>query len=309
MHFLQVFLVIFLLGALDQCVANREPYSIENVILARRVVNEVNMKDVNATSDPKRNETVREIEKYLKNNPGAQERYLEDKADYETNVEKGENETKTLEFLLSSGLIPYMFDRCNKSYTINHEIMYNISLQYDVGNNSMVPYETTGDRIRVAYMKFQDYINRMNQWTRKLIKGGSFTLKKVERDTFCNLVYKSNYTNSINNTKLVTRFEEELQEQVAYCLNHLDELFRPHYEKVQEALLQNPIFPKYVPLGRELQEKFIIDCNLYNPIREKLWHLLMTEPMNHVYRDTFKNYKENQLDIHLAKLKLAQTKS
>ncbi|KAL1453391.1 hypothetical protein WDU94_007531 [Cyamophila willieti] len=306
MNVLQVSLAIFLLGALDQCLANREPHSIESVILARRVINEVNVKDLNVTTDPKRNQTVQEIEKYLRNNPGARERYEEDRADYENNVEKGENETKTLEFLLSSGLVPYMFDRCNKSYTINHEVMYNISLQYDVGNNSIVPYETFGDRIRVAFMKFQDYMNRMNQWSRKLIKGGSFTLKKVERDTFCNLVYKSNYTNSINNTKLVTQFEAELQEQVTYCLNHVDEMFRPHFEKVQEALLQNPIFPKYIPLGKELQEKFIIECNLYNQVREKLWHHLMTEPLNNVYRDTFKNYKENQLETHLKKLKQFQ---
>lgn len=195
---------------------------------------------------------------------------------------------------MGRGLIPYMFTRCNKSYTVNHLLMYNVSLQYDVGNNSLVPYSSNGDRIRVAFMKFQDYLNRMNQWTKKLIKGGSFTLKKVERDTFCNLMYRSNYSNSVNVTRLIIAFENELEEKVAHCLNNVEKMFAPHYEKVQQALLQNPIYPTYVPIGKELQEDFIIECNLYNPIREKLWKHLMNDPRNKVYRETFKDSYKNE---------------
>lgn len=193
-----------------------------------------------------------------------------------------------MEYLLSSGLIPYMFERCNKSYTENHLLMYNVSLQYDVGNNSLVPAETAGDRVRIAFMKLQDYINRMNQWTKRLIKGGSFTLKKVERDTFCNIIYKSNYTNSINNTRLITAFENDLQDEVAKCLKNVENLFAPHYLAVEKALLANPVFPKYVPLGKQLQERFILECNLYNHVREKLWEHYMAEPANTIYRESFK---------------------
>lgn len=176
--------------------------------------------------------------------------------------------------------------------------MYNVSLQYDVGNNSLVPYETYGDRIRVAFMKFQDYANRMNQWTRKLIKGGSFTLKKVERDTFCNLVYKSNYTNLLNNTKLILAFDEDLQEQMSHCLNNVNKWLTPHFEKVQKALLANPVFPEYVPLGKQLQDKFIIDCNLYNHVRDRLWNNLMADPGNNIYRKTFKNFRSSMLTLN-----------
>lgn len=191
-----------------------------------------------------------------------------------------------------------MFDRCNKSYTVNHRLMYNVSLQYNVGNNSFVPFQTYGDRIRVAFMKFQDYANRMNQWTRKLIKGGTFTLKKVERDTFCNLVFKSNYTNLLNNTKLILAFEEDLDKQLSYCLNNVNRWMAPHFEKVQAALLKDPERPEYVPLGRHLQEKFIIDCNLYNHVRDKLWNHLMADPGNNIYRKTFKNYKSSMLTMN-----------
>lgn len=269
--------------------------SVENVILARKVINEVHMKDYNYTSDDKRNHTMDEINKYMKNNPSAKELMEEDKKAYADGEKQGEEESKRLEQLLGAGLIPYMFDRCNRSYTVNHLLMYNVSLQYDVGNNSLVPYESNGDKIRVAFMKFQDYVNRMNQWTRKLIKGGSFTLKKVERDTFCNLIYRSNYTNSLNNSKLILAFEDDLQEQVAFCLKNVDSWFAPHYEKVQKALLANPIIPKYIPLGKELQEKFIIDCNLFNAVRDKLWNHLMAAPGNNIYRKTFKDYKSYKL--------------
>lgn len=63
--------------------------SVENVILARKVINEVHMKDYNYTSDDKRNHTMDEINKYMKNNPSAKELMEEDKKAYADGEKQG----------------------------------------------------------------------------------------------------------------------------------------------------------------------------------------------------------------------------
>lgn len=63
--------------------------SIENVILARQVVNEVNMRDYNQTNDRKQNETIDAMQKYLKDNPAVNEMLKEDKEDYTDGEKKG----------------------------------------------------------------------------------------------------------------------------------------------------------------------------------------------------------------------------
>lgn len=80
------------IGVVKQCqctVTPREAYSVENVILARRVVNEVNAKEVNQTNDAKTNETIREIKKYLKNQQ-IKEQLEEDQAAYKQIEKDGE---------------------------------------------------------------------------------------------------------------------------------------------------------------------------------------------------------------------------
>lgn len=63
--------------------------SIENVILARQVVNEVNMRDYNQTNNRKQNETIDAMQKYLKDNPAVNEMLKEDKEDYTDGEKKG----------------------------------------------------------------------------------------------------------------------------------------------------------------------------------------------------------------------------